>query len=69
MNGFGKTREQIAYSYGVCPRTLKKWLKAEMIELNPGLITPKKEMDIRNKLGDPKPVNTNGPMKNNSPLK
>ena len=54
MNGFAKTREQIAQSYGICPRTFKKWLSAENIVLHPGLISPKLQQDIRAKLGDPK---------------
>ncbi|MGD0340878.1 MAG: hypothetical protein ABSA76_04110 [Bacteroidales bacterium] len=63
MNGFAKTREQMALSYGICTRTFKKWLRAENIVLRPGLISPKQQLDIRNKLGEPKIFNTNNPVK------
>ena len=53
MNGVAKTKGQLADEYGVCIRTLNKWLKAENIVLTPGLISPRQQSDILRKLGKP----------------
>ena len=59
MNGFATTRLQMAHGYGISPQTFRKWLKTEKIALDSGLISPKKQLEIRNKLGDPKNFNAN----------
>jgi len=35
-----KTRQQIAMEYGVCTKTLTKWLKNAEIKLPSGIINP-----------------------------
>ena len=52
--GYAKTKKQIANEYGVCTKTLSRWLKQENVELKRGLITPKKQILIYKKLGCPK---------------
>jgi hypothetical protein len=53
MNGVAKTKGQLADGYGISIRTLNKWLKAENIVLNQGLISPRQQSDIIRKLGKP----------------
>ena len=48
-----KTRQQIAMEYGVCTKTLNKWLKFADIELPPGIINPYNVNLIYTKLGTP----------------
>ena len=54
MQGKVKTRQNIADEYGINPRTLKRWLKKEKIEIPPGLITPVYQEIIYRKFGKPK---------------
>jgi phage antirepressor YoqD-like protein len=49
-----KTRQQIAKEYGVCTKTLNKWLKEEKIIIKRGLIRPKHQELIYRKIGLPK---------------
>ncbi len=49
-----KTRQQIAEEYGVCTKTLNKWLRTNNINIGRGLITPKEQKMIYLKLGFPK---------------
>lgn len=51
-----KTKQQIADEYGICLRTFNKWLKEEGIEIKRGLITPKIQELIYERLGIPKNV-------------
>lgn len=48
-----KSKQQIAIEYGICTKTLNKWLKEEKIVLRRGLISPKKQETIYKKLGSP----------------
>jgi len=48
-----KTRQQIAFEYGICTKTLNKWLKNAEIKLPIGLITPFYQMVIHEKFGTP----------------
>ena len=48
-----KTRQQIAFEYGICTKTLNKWLKNAEIKLPIGLITPFYQMIIHEKFGTP----------------
>ena len=50
---YAKSKQQIANEYGVCTKTLNKWLKEEKIHLKRGLINPKKQNLIYKKLGIP----------------
>lgn len=36
---YGKTRQQIVLEYGICTKTLAKWLKEEGIVIKKGLIS------------------------------
>lgn len=45
------TRKQLANQYGVCRRTLNRWLKENGIKLKSGLITPKDQELIRSMIG------------------
>ncbi len=49
-----KSKQQIASEYGICIKTLNKWLKEEKIILKRGLINPKKQNLIYKKFGFPK---------------
>jgi hypothetical protein len=51
---YAKSKQQIAGEYGICPKTLNKWLKNENIVIKRGLINPKKQELIYKKLGIPK---------------
>jgi hypothetical protein len=53
MNDVAKTKGQVADDYGICIRTLNKWLKAENIVINSGLISPRQQTDIKRRLGKP----------------
>jgi len=48
-----KTRQEIALLYGICTKTFKKWIEREGIILPPGLISPKDQKKIFEKLGVP----------------
>ena len=48
-----KTRQQIAMEYGICTKTLTKWLKIAEIQLPPGIINPYFIDLIYSKLGTP----------------
>ena len=48
-----KTRQQISMEYGVCTKTLTKWLKNAEIKLPPGIINPYFIDLIYTKLGAP----------------
>jgi hypothetical protein len=48
-----KSKQQIADEYGVCTKTLNKWLREERIKVKRGLITPKRQAIIYRKLGIP----------------
>ena len=45
-----KSKKQIAEEYGICVKTLNKWLKEEKITLQRGLIKPKYQEIIYKKL-------------------
>ncbi len=51
---YAKTKQQIANEYGICTKTLNKWLRDEKIEIHRGLINPKTQALIYKKLGVPK---------------
>jgi hypothetical protein len=51
---YAKSRQQIANEYGICIKTLNKWLIEEKIILKRGLINPKKQNIIYKKFGVPK---------------
>jgi hypothetical protein len=48
-----KTKQQIANEYGICTKTLNKWLKENHIRIKRGLINPKMQSIIYGKLGIP----------------
>ena len=43
---YAKSKQQIADEYGICIKTLNKWLKEEKIKIKRGLINPKKQAII-----------------------
>jgi abortive infection bacteriophage resistance protein len=49
-----KSKQQIANEYGICTKTLARWLRAEGILINRGLINPKKQKIIYKRFGSPK---------------
>jgi phage antirepressor YoqD-like protein len=51
---YAKSKQQIADEYGICTKTLNKWLIEERIILKRGLINPKKQNIIYRKFGVPK---------------
>jgi hypothetical protein len=54
-----KSKRQIADEYGICTKTLTKWLKDEKIFLKRGLINPKRQEIIYKRLGFPNiPINS-----------
>ena len=48
-----KSRQQIALEYGVCTKTLNKWLKSAGINLPKGLVTPYYQQIIYDEFGVP----------------
>jgi hypothetical protein len=48
-----KTKQQMADEYGVCRKTFNKLLLKKRIKLDRGLISPKDQMFIYDKLGVP----------------
>lgn len=54
METTAKTRQQMASEYGICCKTFSKWLKQNKIILPKGLITPKRQEMIYEKIGVPK---------------
>jgi len=50
---YAKSKQQIADEYGICIKTLNKWLKEEKIKIKRGLINPKKQAIIYQRLGTP----------------
>jgi hypothetical protein len=49
-----KTKQQMADEYGVCRKTFQTLLRKKRIILDRGLIYPKDQLKIYNKLGFPK---------------
>jgi len=54
MNEKSKTREKIAGEYGICVKTLNKWLKNAKIEITRGMICPNDQKKIYEAFGFPK---------------
>lgn len=52
-NGGVKTRQQMAEEYGVCRKTFNKLLLKKNVKLGRGVIPPKDQILIYNKLGVP----------------
>jgi hypothetical protein len=52
-NGGVKTKQQMADEYGVCRKTFNKLLRKKRIKLDRGLISPKDQLNIYDKLGVP----------------
>lgn len=50
---YAKSKQQIANEYGICTKTLSKWLRDENIILKRGLINPRRQEIIYKKLGTP----------------
>jgi len=48
-----KSKKEIAVEYGICTKTLSKWLKKENMILKRGLIVPKTQKLIYKKFGNP----------------
>jgi hypothetical protein len=48
-----KTKQQIAFEYGICIKTFNKWLKDRNLNFPRGLITPKDQESIYKSLGFP----------------
>jgi transposase-like protein len=46
-----KTRQQIAEEFGVCTKTLNKWMKEAGLNFRHGLLTPAQRSEIYNKFG------------------
>ena len=51
-----KTKQQIADEYGICIKTFDRLLKKKRINLDRGLIYPKDQLIIYNKLGIPNSI-------------
>jgi hypothetical protein len=52
-SGGVKTKQQMADEYGVCRKTFNKLLSKKNIKLERGVISPKNQINIYNKLGPP----------------
>jgi hypothetical protein len=52
-NGGVKTRQQLADEYGVCRKTFIRLLRKKRIKLEKGLISPRDQLIIYDKLGIP----------------
>jgi CENP-B N-terminal DNA-binding domain. len=53
MNSKAKSKQQIANEYGICVKTLNKWLKRKDMEIPRGLISPINQILIYEKFGTP----------------
>ncbi len=51
-----KTRQELAYEFGMSRTTFYRLLKRMNISLSPGLVTPVEQEKIYQKLGNPKSV-------------
>jgi hypothetical protein len=51
-----KTKQQMADEYGVCRKTFNKLLRKKRIKLDRGLISPKDQLNIYEKLGVPNSI-------------
>jgi len=51
-----KTKQQMADEYGVCRKTFNRLLLKEQIKLDRGLISPKNQLTIYDRLGAPDSV-------------
>ncbi len=51
---YAKSKQEIANEYGICTKTLNKWLFEEGIVLKRGLISPKNQETIYKHFGIPK---------------
>lgn len=51
-----KTKQQMADEYGVCRKTFNKLLLKKRIKLDRGLISPKDQQNIYDKLGIPNSI-------------
>mgnify|MGYP001581834994 CR=1 FL=1 len=49
-----KSKKEIANEYGICTKTLSKWLKKKNLLLKRGLIDPKTQELIYKEFGNPK---------------
>jgi hypothetical protein len=52
-NGGVKTKQQMADEYGVCRKTFNRLLRKKHVKLDRGLISPKDQYLIYDKLGIP----------------
>lgn len=52
-NGGVKTKQQMAEEYGVCRKTFNRLLKKQHVKIDRGLILPKDQVLIYQKLGKP----------------
>ncbi|MBE0673673.1 MAG: hypothetical protein IH591_03340 [Bacteroidales bacterium] len=48
-----KTKKQMAREYGVCWKTFDNLLKKHKVQIGRGLITPKEQQTVYEKLGNP----------------
>jgi hypothetical protein len=58
INGVVKTKQQMAYEYGVSRKTFHKLLQKRQIILDRGLIYPKDQENIYKALGLPESIQT-----------
>lgn len=66
INGVVKTKQQMAYEYGVSRKTFQKLLQKRQIILNRGLIYPKDQESIYNELGLPESIQKSPKIPKNS---
>jgi hypothetical protein len=55
-SGGVKTKQQMADEYGVCRKTFNKLLLKKRIKLDRGLISPRDQQNIYDKLGVPNSI-------------
>ena len=53
MKELSKTRYQIADEYGICTKTLYRWIKEKKLNISKGLLTPKEQKIIYETFGAP----------------
>ena len=53
-----KSREQIANEYGICVRTLRRWIQKKKLTIKNGLISPKEQELIYKTFGNPNELQT-----------
>jgi len=54
-----KSRQQIAAEYGICTKTLRRWIREKKLNIKSGLLSPKDLDLIYQSFGNPNEIRKN----------